>query len=195
MTEPAADAPQLVEVLFLGPEGTAAMSSDYVDKLVRIDAGTWTQSGNQGTVSFTQEDGAPTTDTMVFQLQGHKLIGTRGFNLTSLPASASISGTVTFAQHIGIPDDSVVGVQLVDVSIPDAPVIVLAETSFTTGGRPFPFPFELEYDPTLIAFNHIYAVQATITVDGQVMFRTLAQYAVLTNDNPTKVNMSLDKVR
>jgi uncharacterized lipoprotein YbaY len=194
VTEPAADAPQLVEVLFLGPEGTAVMSSDYVDKLVRIDAGTFTQSGNQATVSFTLEDGNAVTDTMVFQLQGDKLMGPRGFTLTRLPASASITGTVTFAQHIGIPSDSTVTVQLVDVSIPGAPVIVLAETSFLTGGRPLPFPFELKYDPTLIAFNHLYAVQATITVDGSVLFRNTTQYPVLTNDNPTEVGMTLDKV-
>jgi putative lipoprotein len=194
VTEPAADAPQLVEVLFLGPEGTAAMSSDYVDKLVRIDAGNWAQSGSQATVSFTIEDGNPLANTMVFDLQGDKLMGPHGFTLTHLPASADITGSVTFAQHIGIPNDSVVTVQLVDVSIRGAPVIVLAETTFTTGGRPLPFPFDLKYDPTLIAFNHVYAVRATITVDGDVLFRSTATYPVLTNGNPSQVDMMLDKV-
>lgn len=194
VTEPAADAPELVEILFLGPEGTAVMSSDYVDKLVRIDAGTWAQSGDQATVSFSLEDGNPVTNTMAFQLQGDKLVGTGGFSLTRLPSSATITGTVTFSQHIGIPEDSLVTVQLVDVSIPRAPVIVLAENSFPTGGKPLPFQFDLAYDPTLIAFNHTYAVQATITVDGKVMFRTLAQYPVLTNDHPSHAEMTLDKV-
>jgi uncharacterized lipoprotein YbaY len=201
VTEPAADAPELIEVLFLGPDGTAVMSSDYVDKLVRIDAGTWTatptelgQGGSQATVAFTQEDGKPVSNTMVFQLQGDRLVGAHGFTLTHLPATASITGAATYTQHIGLPADSVVKVQLVDVSIPGAPGTVLAETSFTVDSQPLPFPFDLKYDPTLIAFNHTYAVQATITVNGTVLFRNTAQYLVLTNGHPTHVNLTLGKV-
>lgn len=198
LTEPAADAPALIETLFLGPEGTAAFSYNYVDKLVRTDVGTWKTQGTGALIAFTQEDGKPMTLNVSVEPQGNQLNVVSGLpkiTLWRLPATANITGTVAYAQKIGIPPESIVTVQLLDVSIPDRPGDLLAETRFESANVPLPIAFTLPYDPSTIAFNHTYAVHATIEVDGVVLFETTQNTAVLTNGAPTQVDLMLDKIR
>lgn len=194
-TEPAADAPELIEVLFLGPDGTASQSFNYVGKLTRVDSGTWTQNGTTANVAFTQEDGKPQTTNVSFTLQGNKLVSSND-SLYRLPATEAISGSVTYVEKVGIPDDSVVTVQLLDVSIADQPAVLISETSFRSAGKQVPFPFALGYDPSVIALNHTYSLASNIAVKNTVIFRTTTNYPVLTNGAPTTgIDMTLTKVK
>lgn len=100
-------------------------------------------------------------------------------------APAQVTGTVTHRQRILLPPSAVVLVQLVDVSRQGAPAIVLAEQSITTGGAAPPYPFTLPYDTAQIAARNTYAVQARITVDGQLRFISRQAYLVITQGHPT----------
>lgn len=110
-------------------------------------------------------------------------------------AQGVVSGTVTYLQRSALPPQAVVEVQLVDVSRADAPAIVIDSVTFETGGRQVPFPFELTYDPAQIDERFTYAVQARITVDGQLRFISTRSYQVITRGNPNTVEVIVDPVR
>ena len=110
-------------------------------------------------------------------------------------AQAQVTGTVTYLQRIALPANAVVSVQLVNVSRQDAPAVVLAEQTGPTNGQSPPYPFTLQYDPIQIVANNSYAVQARITVDGQLRFISTQAYWVITQGRPTaNVEVVVDAV-
>jgi len=111
------------------------------------------------------------------------------------PAAASaVSGTVAYRERIAMPENALLTVQLQDVSRADAPAEVVAEQKVTFAGRQVPLPFELTYDPAKIDPKHTYSISARITVDGQLRFLNTSAYRVITQGNPSKVNLLLHSV-
>lgn len=105
-----------------------------------------------------------------------------------------VSGTVTYLQRSALPPQALIEVQLVDVSRADAPATVVASTTIEAAGRQVPFPFELAYDPAQIEERNTYAVQARITVDGQLRFISTTRYEVITQGRPTTVEVIVEPV-
>jgi putative lipoprotein len=104
-------------------------------------------------------------------------------------AMPSVSGTVTYRERMAMPENAVLSVQLQDVSRADAPAEAIAEQRITFAGRQVPLGFELRYDPGRINPKHLYAVSASITVDGQLRFLNSSTYRVLTQGNPVKLGI------
>lgn len=90
-----------------------------------------------------------------------------------------MKGSVTYRERIALPPGATVQVQLVDVSLADAPSVTIAETVITPDHQ-VPIPYELRYDDAAIAANHTYAVAARIELDGQLLFISTTRHAVLT---------------
>jgi uncharacterized lipoprotein YbaY/heat shock protein HslJ len=109
-------------------------------------------------------------------------------------AEAAVSGTITYLQRIALPPQAIIEVQLVDVSRADAPATVIAFTTLEADGRQVPLPFYLPYDPTQIDERNSYAVQARITIDGELRFITTERFAVITQGNPTTIEVRVDPV-
>jgi putative lipoprotein len=105
--------------------------------------------------------------------------------------SATLTGTVTYRERIALPAGAVINVQLTDTSRADAPAMLIGEQTITTTGEQVPIPFNVAYDPASIIANHMYTVRATISVGGNVLFRTTSASLVLTNGNPTRVELVL----
>jgi putative lipoprotein len=82
-----------------------------------------------------------------------------------------ITGTVLYRERIALPPGAEVTVELQDVSRADAPAEVLAKTRMPAEGGP-PYPFELSYDPAAIDERMRYALRATITAEGRLLFTT-----------------------
>lgn len=95
--------------------------------------------------------------------------------------SQSLSGTVTYRERMALPPGAQVEVQLVDVSRADAPAEVLGETAFTPEGQQVPLAFRIDYDDSRILPGHSYALQARITLDGELLFTTALHHPVLTD--------------
>jgi uncharacterized lipoprotein YbaY len=112
-----------------------------------------------------------------------------GGTSASAQAADAVTGTVTYLERIALPPNAVVIVRLVDVSRADAPGVILAEQQITTGGQQPPFAFTLTYDSARIDPRGTYAVQARIEVDGQLWFISTDRYAVITQGNPTQVEV------
>lgn len=107
--------------------------------------------------------------------------------------TASVTGTITYLQRIALPPNARVEVKLQDVSRQDAPAQTLATQIIPLEGRQVPIPFELVYSPEQIDASHTYAVQARILVDDQLWFITTSRYAVLTQGNPTRIDLMVER--
>jgi uncharacterized lipoprotein YbaY len=105
---------------------------------------------------------------------------------------ASVTGTVTYRQGITIPPEALLVVRLEDVTVKNAPV-TLATQTFRNPGQGST-PFELTYDRAQINPNHTYAIQALIFVDNQVRFLNTSNYPVITQGNPSNVQVILGPV-
>jgi putative lipoprotein len=92
-----------------------------------------------------------------------------------------LSGTVTYRERMALPPSAMLEVKLVDVSLADAPSTTIAEVSKPVTGQ-VPIPYELTFDRARIQPRRSYALQARITVDGQLWFITTARHSVFTGE-------------
>jgi len=110
-------------------------------------------------------------------------------------AQAQVTGTVSYLQRIALPPNAVVEVTLQEVSRLDAPAVLLAEQKIPTAGQQVPIPFTLTYDASQIDPRYTYVVRAKITVDGQMRWTSTTAYRVITQNNPTTVEILVEPVR
>ncbi|MDO7900005.1 YbaY family lipoprotein [Pseudomonas citrulli] len=111
------------------------------------------------------------------------------------PPAASLDGEVFYVQRIALPPSATLSVSLQDVSLADAPAVVLDEQSGPVTGQ-VPLPFHLSYDPSQVKPGHRYAVNARIEVDGQLLFITTEQHAVhLDGKDPQPLKIRVNPAR
>lgn len=104
----------------------------------------------------------------------------------------TVSGTVTYLNRSALPPGSVLNVELVDVSRADAPSINMSSRRYSIDR--VPFPFELSYDALLIDERYSYAIQAQISQDGKVLYRTTTRFPALTRNAPEQVDVIVDQM-
>ncbi|AJO76833.1 MULTISPECIES: YbaY family lipoprotein [Pseudomonas] len=112
------------------------------------------------------------------------------------PAShASLDGEVFYLQRIALPPAATLSVSLQDVSLADAPAVVLAEQKGPVKGQ-VPLPFHLSYDPAQVKPGHRYSVSARIEVAGKLLFITTEHNGVkLDGSDPQPLKIRVDAVR
>lgn len=96
--------------------------------------------------------------------------------MTSTP-HATLDGEVYYMERIGLPETATYEVSLQDISLADAPAMILAQYSGPTKGQ-IPLPFHLTYDPAQVKPGHKYAIIAKIENDGRLLFINMAQHTV-----------------
>ncbi|MBV4464284.1 putative lipoprotein [Pseudomonas sp. F-14 TE3623] len=110
-------------------------------------------------------------------------------------ANASLDGEVFYLQRIALPPNATLSVSLQDVSLADAPAVVLDEQKGPVKGQ-VPLPFHLSYDPAQVKPGHRYSVSARIEVDGNLMFITTENHAVkLDGKDPQPLKIRVDAAR
>lgn len=149
----------------------------------------WWGVGNGG---FLQEDSPDGNGAMI--VKDCKLDKPMNGEATQSNVPGSVTGTVTYLQRMALPPASVIQVQLLDVSLADAPSKVIAEDKITLGDRQVPVPFELKFEPSAIDSKHPYSVSAKIIVDGELRFISDQAHPVLTRGNPNKVEIVVKQV-
>jgi putative lipoprotein len=116
------------------------------------------------------------------------VLGGCGSGSGGAPAAAPqavLTGVVTYRERIALPSNARVEVRLEDVSQAGAPADEVAAQTIASNGKQVPIPFALHYSPQNIDATHRYAVRASITSsDGDLMFTTATQYAVITGGAP-----------
>ncbi|MBC3373810.1 YbaY family lipoprotein [Pseudomonas sp. SWRI92] len=107
----------------------------------------------------------------------------------------SLDGEVFYLQRIALPPTATLTVSLQDISLADAPAVVIDEQRGPVKGQ-VPLPFKLSYDPAQVKPGHRYAVSARIEVDGQLMFITTEQNAVqLDGKDPQPLKIRVNAAR
>jgi uncharacterized lipoprotein YbaY len=105
-----------------------------------------------------------------------------------------VAGTVSYQQMIELSPDAVLTVQLQDVSKADAPATVIGETIVTEFDG-IPIPFAVSYDPEVIDTRNTYALSVRITDGaGNLLFTNTTSYPVITQGNPSEVEVMVDPV-
>ncbi len=97
----------------------------------------------------------------------------------------AVTGEAFYRERIALPPDAVFRAQLQDVSLADAPATTLSEVTEDPAGAGPPFPFSLPYDPAQIDERFTYAVWASVSAAGRLLFTTTQHYPVITHGNPT----------
>jgi putative lipoprotein len=112
------------------------------------------------------------------------------------PASkGSLDGEVFYLQRSALPPNAVLSVSLQDVSLADAPAVVLDEQKGQVEGQ-VPLPFRLNYDPAQVTPGHTYSISARIEVDGKLKFTTTEQHVVqLDGSDPESLKIRVHAVR
>ncbi|QJP94084.1 YbaY family lipoprotein [Pseudomonas fluorescens] len=114
---------------------------------------------------------------------------------TTPSGKASLDGEVFYLQRIALPPSATLSVSLQDVSLADAPAVVLDEQKGPIKGQ-VPLPFHLSYDRTQVKPGHRYSVSARIEVNGELMFITTENHAVqLDGKDPQPLKVRVDAAR
>jgi putative lipoprotein len=105
----------------------------------------------------------------------------------------SIRVNVWYRERIAMPPDATVVVTVADVARADAPAIVLAERRVEDPGN-VPVAVEVEYDPSQLDPRAIYAVRATIEIDGALWWSSTEHHRVLADDTPDALDVMVTRV-
>lgn len=105
------------------------------------------------------------------------LIGMLAVPDMAMAEEKTISGEVLYRERIALPPHAVLTVQLVDVSLADAPSTVIGQQKIDPAGQ-VPIKFEVRFDPVAIRTGMTYTLQARITVDDRLWFINDERYSV-----------------
>lgn len=94
----------------------------------------------------------------------------------ALASKVSLPGQVTYREHVTLPADATLRLQLVDESLPTAPPRLDVEGPIGSGQ--VPLSFTLTFEDAIIIPDHTYALIAAISGDGGLMFRNFEPYVV-----------------
>lgn len=167
--------------LYLMKQTPAADGTRYSDGKV-----VWWSKGDTG---FLQEE-----DTTIGEGQRIAKNCYRAAATAEASRYSTVTGTLTYLVRMALPPQAVVQVQLLDLTRGNsaaAPGALVAEEKFPLGQRNVPVTFSLKVETAKIDPKHTYGVSARISTLGQPRFVTKEPYKVLTQDNPTKIDMVL----
>lgn len=106
----------------------------------------------------------------------------------------TIEGNVVYRERMMLPAGARVEVELVDVSLADAPATVIGRTEIKDATAS-PIPYRISYDPALIEPRHSYALQARILDGDTLMFINTTRHSVLGDgDEAGPVEIRVERV-
>ncbi|BCL70452.1 conserved hypothetical protein [Vibrio nigripulchritudo MADA3029] len=109
---------------------------------------------------------------------------------------ASVEGSLYYLERMALPDNAYVTVTLQDISLADAPAVLITSQEFETNGNQVPFYFKLDYDKAKILPHHTYSVSARIEVGGELRYITDTVFPVITDESKThKLDLMLVRTR
>lgn len=93
-----------------------------------------------------------------------------------IAATHTLQGEVTYRERIALPDLAILRIQLVDQTIASAPPRIDVQGPIGAGQPPL--AFNLTFEDSMILPGHTYALIATISAEGGLMFRNFQPYPV-----------------
>ena len=112
--------------------------------------------------------------------------------------NGELSGTITvrdLIDTIELPEGTVVTVKLEDVSLADAPSVVLAERTYTNIAQ-LPMSYELSYKLSDLNEGYMYSISAAIyDTAGRLLFINDTMHPVMTNEGDQEIDIELITVQ
>jgi uncharacterized lipoprotein YbaY/heat shock protein HslJ len=108
-------------------------------------------------------------------------------------AMDAVTGTAGYRERIAMGPGVLFEARIEDVSRADAPSVVIGSVRIEDAGNP-PYAFAIEYDAAAIIDTHTYAVRASLSKDGALLFTTDTMEPVLTRDAPNSVDLTMVRV-
>jgi heat shock protein HslJ len=119
-----------------------------------------------------------------WEVRGERLQLRRADGALALDLVAAVTGTVTGVPPKVIPGDAEIRVSLQDVSRMDMPATVIGEQVNRAADGADPMGFQITFDPAQIDPRHSYALRATITDAGKLIYASTQVHPVITRDAP-----------
>lgn len=105
----------------------------------------------------------------------------------------TVTGKINLSTRLGRLRNSSVTIRLVDVTQTN-PTVVAEQKLDINGNQQFPISYELKYEPNRINRRNRYAVQAEMVRNNRTFARTETNYFVLTQGNPSTIDITLNPV-
>lgn len=100
----------------------------------------------------------------------------------------TLSGTVSYRERIALPPDAALTVTIEDVSLADAPAVVLGQTTIALNGQQPPIGFSIFYPRSAVNAGAVYAARARISTGERLLFTTTERNQVdLLNPAPVEL--------
>lgn len=118
---------------------------------------------------------------------------------------ATVTGSVAYRERVALPPDATMDIHLyesprvTDASGDSVPQLIggggeIASATVSAEGRQVPLPFTLRYDPARIRKDRLYVLSASIKgADGEVLFTSSIHRSVITQGNPSHVDLVLSR--
>ena len=105
-----------------------------------------------------------------------------------------MSGTVTYRERVALPPDAIAEIQILDATVANANAPPVASVTVASRGTQVPLSFSLPYDARRIDKSHLYTIRASIASKSEVLFASDIAHGVITQGNPTRVELVLSRV-
>ena len=97
----------------------------------------------------------------------------------------TLTGAITFDGDPAIPSGAVLTVELIDVSLIDAPSVLIAAQTVENPGR-FPLEFSVPYHPDDIDSRSRYGLHISISLNDRLIYVNDTAFDVITLGNPNR---------
>ena len=104
-----------------------------------------------------------------------------------------ISGKAVYTDSLVLPKNAKFEVFLEDISLMDAPSVVLGETSISPAGQ-IPIAFSITFDDEKIKLGHRYAVRAKVTQDDKLLYMTDTLHSVFSGNDNHDLNLIMKRI-
>jgi len=104
------------------------------------------------------------------------VVATVLFVTPALATKIDLPGQVTYRERIALPDLAQLEIQLIDQTLPNLPPRL--DVKAPIGHGQVPLNFTLNFDDAIIIPEHSYALIASISVEGGLLFRNFEPYGV-----------------
>ena len=111
----------------------------------------------------------------------------------SVADSATLSGSVVLRQPAVLPAGTLLTVTLEDVSLADAPALIVGQTQFEVRDQLTPIPFTLVYPVPAAQPGSVYGARGRLTLGDRLLFTTTQRNSV-DPLNPLPIELVVDSV-
>jgi putative lipoprotein len=108
--------------------------------------------------------------------------------------NTSLTGEILYSEDVALPEQTILTIQLVDISKQDVKGKVIAERIIKNPGQ-VAIDFDIQYNPDDILSANTYSLKAKIEDKGSYLYTTDKIYPVITNGITNKIKMNVVSVK